>query len=109
GLHEGVADGRADELEAGLLQRLGQGVAFSRLARHVLEAPGLVLLRLAADEAPQELGERAFALDQREVGLGVADARLDLALVPDDAGIGQELSELGRRVTRDLRRLKAVI
>src|SRR5262249_10967099 len=109
GLHEGVADGRAHELEAGLLQGLGHGVAFRRPARHLLQAFRPVLLRLAADEAPQELRERPFALDQREIGLGVADARFDLALVPDDAGIGQKLLQLDRRVARDLPWIEVVV
>ena len=52
GLHEGVADGGAHELEAGLLQGLGQGIALGRRIRHVLEGLRPVLLRLAADEAP---------------------------------------------------------
>src|SRR3981081_1184550 len=63
-LHEGVEDGRADELEAGFLQRLGHGVALGRLGRHVLETLGPVLLRLAADEAPQKLCEPDLVLDQ---------------------------------------------
>src|ERR1700747_3196061 len=69
----------------------------------------MVLLRLAADEAPQELRERALALHQREVSRGVADAGVDLALVADDAGIGQQLLQFGRRVARDLLRIEAVI
>src|SRR5262249_21971812 len=63
----------------------------------------------AADKAPQELRERALALDQRKVSLGVADARLDLALVADDAGIRQELLELGRGIARDLLRVEAAV
>src|SRR5258708_37928439 len=69
----------------------------------------MVLLRLAGAEAPQELGDRAVALDQREEGLGVADAGVDLALVADDAGIGQQLPQFSRRVARDLLRIEAVI
>jgi len=38
--------------------------------------------------------EGAFALDQLEEGLGVGDARLDLALVADDAGIASSLASL---------------
>ena len=60
-LHEGVADGRADEVEAALFQILAHGVRFGVCARHLLQRLPRVLLGLAADKLP-DVGIKAAEL-----------------------------------------------
>src|ERR1700733_6467052 len=57
GLHEGIDDGRAAELEAALRQFLGHGARHRRLCRNLSHSAIAVDLRLAVDEAPQQLGK----------------------------------------------------
>jgi hypothetical protein len=47
--------------------------------------------------------------DHGQIGLGVADAGVDLALVADDAGVLEQLLELGRAVARDLGGIEIVV
>src|SRR5262245_7350368 len=62
GLHERIADGRADELEAASPQVLAQRVRFRRRSRDFLRRPPLVLYRPAADELPNVRVEAAEIL-----------------------------------------------
>src|SRR5262249_31131483 len=89
-LHERVADGRADELEAASDQataKHGGGLGFCRALP--ARAPA-VLLRPAAHEAP-EVGIEAsvLALDGEERAR-VGDGRLDLASMTNDPLVGQQ-------------------
>src|SRR3954465_12417876 len=51
-LHEGIADRRADELEAALQEIFAKSVRLGGLRRHIAAAPPAVDARSAADEAP---------------------------------------------------------
>ena len=108
GLHERVADRRADEREAALPERLAERVRLRRERRDLLEASPRVLPRLAADEAPEESVEAAELRPQREVGAGIRDAPRDLEPIADDAGIGEERADLGRVVAGHLPGIEAV-
>ena len=57
-LHERIANGRADKLEAAASQFLAHRVGFCRSGGDLLEALPCVLLRPIADEAPNEAIER---------------------------------------------------
>src|SRR5690606_16640872 len=81
GLHEGVADGGANEAEAALRQRLAHRLRLVCLGGHVSHRTPVVHLRFAAYEGPEELAEGLAASLHREVGARVADGRVDLRAV----------------------------
>ena len=108
GLHECVADGGADELEAAVAQRLRHRAALGALGRDLALLADGVQAGRAADEAPEEVGERgAFALELQEP-LGAGDGPLDLGAVPDDARVAHQPLDPRRGVARDPGRLEAV-
>ncbi len=57
GLHEGVADGRADEAEAASFEFLTHGSGFLGLARNLMQAAPAVLNWETVDEIPQQSAE----------------------------------------------------
>src|SRR5476649_55116 len=69
GLHVGVADGRADELETAIEQVLAHRIGFGRARRHAFHAAPPVLFRFAADEAPDVAIERTELLLYGEKGI----------------------------------------
>src|SRR3954447_25768479 len=81
-LHEGIADGRADELEAALEEILAQRVRLRGFCRH---CPAGVDARRAADEAPHISVEAAELLLHGEKGPGIGNGRVDLQAVAHDA------------------------
>src|SRR3989304_6406096 len=81
GLHEGVADGGADELEAARLEVLAHRLRLGRLGGDFGERLPAVLDRAAIREAPEIGGESPERLPRVEVGAGVSDGRLDLGAV----------------------------
>ena len=83
GLHEGVADGRPDEVEAGLAQRLAHGLGFRGNRRHLGATGEMVDLRLAADEGPEEPSR----VVQLQPGLGVLPRSVELGPIANDAGV----------------------
>src|SRR5262249_21736026 len=88
GLHERLADRRPDESETVLLEVLAH--------------------RLRRRERPDVAVERAVLATDGEEGAGVGDRRLDLATVPNDAGIVQQTANLRRRIARDLLGVEAI-
>lgn len=90
GLHEGVADGGADEAEAAFFQVFAHGVGYWRECRKAREFFPIILQWLAVYEVPDVHVEGAeFFLDLQE-GLGVADGGFDFQAVADDAGIFEQ-------------------
>src|SRR5262245_49281360 len=90
GLHESVADRRPDESEAALDEiaaHRARGVG--RGGTLAVPTPG-VLRRLAADELPDVLVERAVLALDLEERARVGDRRLDLGPVTDDARVTHE-------------------
>jgi len=70
-LHEGIADGRADERESPSRQILAQRIGFGRSARDLPRRSPGVPLRAAADEPPHiDVEAPELPLDRQE-GLGV--------------------------------------
>src|SRR6185503_9643838 len=105
-LHEGVADGRADEAEAALLQVLAHRVRFGGARRDVV-ALAPVLDRLAADELPDVAVERAELLLHGEKRLRVAHGAFDLQAVAHDAFVLHQERLTGSGEARDLGRIKS--
>src|SRR5690242_19571841 len=93
GLHERIADGRADELEAASLQILAQCSGFHRQSRDFLRRLPFVLYRLAADELPNVGVETAELLLYSNECPGVLNGGFDLQPVANDAGIREELAD----------------
>jgi hypothetical protein len=101
-LHERVDRRRADEAEAAPPEIAGQrarrralGEPAQRGARH---APGSLALRRL--EAPDVGGERAELALQRRHRPRVAEGRLDLPAVPDDAGVAEQPGHVARSHAR---------
>ena len=109
GLHEGVADGGADEFEAAFFQVLAHRVGLLGRGGNLLERFPLVLNRSSADEGPDIRIETAELLLHGQKGLGVADRRGDFQPVPNDAFILQQLLLSGLAVFRDLGRVETVV
>src|SRR5439155_5582211 len=101
GLHERVADRRADELEAAPPQLLRHGAALVGLGGYLAGVAKAVDARTPAHEPPEEVRE-ARLLPQGQVGACVGDRGLDLGAVADDAGVPQEALDARRPPARDL-------
>ena len=87
GLHEGVADGRADEVEAAFLEVLRERVRFESGSRDLGQTLPVVDPGRAADELPDVGVERFELLLHLEKAAGVADRRMHLEAVSNDAGV----------------------
>ncbi len=70
-LHEGVADGGADEVEASFFERFAHGLGFGRLGGDFGHGLEVVLHGRAADELPQIIGEGAFCFEDIQVAARV--------------------------------------
>ena len=89
GLHQCVANGRADEGESGLFQGLAHRQRFGSDRRDFAAVLEMVDDRLAADERPEER-HRVF---QRQPGLGIASGGIEFESVADDAGIEHQFGD----------------
>lgn len=83
GLHEGVADGRPHEGEAGLFQGFTHGFGFGRNRRDVAAILEVIDLGFAADKRPQ----KSHWIFQCQPGRGVAPGGIELQAIAHDAGI----------------------
>ena len=92
GLHEGVGDGRADEVEPLAFQGPGHGLGLRGLAGDI--GRGLRAGGGRRGEGPEE-GREAFALFDPQEGLRPPDRAFDLATMANDAGIVQQAGNLG--------------
>ncbi len=100
-LHEGIADGGADELEAGLGESAAHGFRLGGGGGHLRHAGPGVLQRLAVDEGPQVIGKRSGRCGQLQIGTGIADGGRHLGAIADDAGVGQQPRRVGLAVVGD--------
>src|SRR6185312_12067077 len=107
-LHEGVDDGRADELEAARRQFLRQLARDVGLGRNLFRRLEAVDLRPAVNEAPQQRRETRALLHDLEIAARGENRALDLGTVAHDAGVAHQLLEFGRAIARDLLRLEIV-
>ena len=98
GLHEGIADGAADEAEASTPKILAQCIRFGREGRDFLEGVPAVYPWLSPDERPDIAVKRSKFLLNTEKGFRVTDCRFNLQSVSNDAGIVQEPFNAGRGI-----------
>ncbi len=104
GLHQGVANGRADESEAGFFQAFAHRQGFGRDGRHFGAVLEMVDDGFVTDERPEER-HRIF---QGQPGLGVAPGGLELETVADDAGVEHQVFDFGVAHLRHALHIKAV-
>src|SRR6267143_3262628 len=108
GLHEGVANGRADEAETALLQIFAEDVGFGGLCREAFVGFPGVLFGLTADEAPNVSVKRAeFFLNFQE-GAGVADGGVNFKAVANDSSVAEQFADLLFVVARDFLRIESI-
>ena len=86
-LHEGVADGRADEIEAVVLQVPAHLFGYSGLRRDLPDAVPAVLDRDIVDIAPQVACKRRIFFEKLQESAGVFDRGLYFQAIADDAGV----------------------
>lgn len=103
GLHEGVANGRADEGEAGLLECLAHGLGFGSDRRHLAPLTEVIDLGRTANEGP----EQHRRVVQSQPGLGVLPRGLELEQVADDAWVLHPLLDLLVAHSRQALRVEA--
>ena len=101
-LHEGVTDRWPNELEAAAPQILAHGVGFGRSRGNLLQGFPGIPAGLSAYKVPDIGVETAEFLLRDEEGLRVLDGGGDLEPVANDAGVGEQLPDFVRVVTRDL-------
>ena len=90
GLHMGVADGRADELEAALVQILTQRIGFRAGGRIILQSAESVDHGRMINEAPDIGRKAAEGCLYVKKPLGIGDGRMDFLPVADNAGVLQQ-------------------
>ena len=83
GLHEGVANGRADKGEAGFFQGLAHGFGLGRNRRDFAAVLEMIDLGHPTHKRPEQL-HRIF---QRQPGRGVAAGGVKLQAITHDAGV----------------------
>lgn len=83
GLHQRVANGRADERETGFFQAFAHLHGGRRDGRYLAAILEVIDHRLAANEGPEE----RHRILQRQPGLGIAAGGLEFEAVADDARI----------------------
>lgn len=105
-LHEGVHDGRAHEAKADTLEFLADAVRDRGTGRHLVAALPCVADRPVFDEVPQEGCQRHPPLPQFEAGARIADCRLDLQPVADNASVGHQTRDVIGSVARDSIRIE---
>src|SRR5437762_223809 len=108
GLHEGVADRRADKFETTPAQVLAHCVGLFRSRGNFAKRTPGVLFGFVADELPDVSVEAAELLLDRQEGFGVLNRRGNLESIANNARIGEKLFHFARVVTGDRRRVKVV-
>lgn len=98
GLHEGVADGAADELEAEFGEEFAHAVGEWGARRDGADVGDVVVDGGVIDNGPEGVGEGGATIEKGEIRAGVGDSGVDLQAITDDARIGEELFDFGRGV-----------
>jgi predicted transcriptional regulator len=98
GLHEGIADGAADEAEASTPKILAQRIRFGSEGRDLLEGVPAVYSWLSSDERPYIAVKRSKFLLNTEKCFRITDCRFNLQSVSNDAGIVHQLFNADRGI-----------
>ncbi len=108
GLHKGIANGRADETKAALVQILAHRVRLYAFWRNLSESLEFVLLCFPSYELPDVFVERAkLFLDLEELPR-VLNGRRNLGAIADDARVAQEALDVAPRVAGDFAGVEVV-
>lgn len=91
GLHQRVANGRADEREPGLFQALAHRHSFGGNRRDFAAILEMIDDRLVTDERPEE----RHRILQRQPGLGIAPGGVKFEAVTDDPRIEHQFVDFG--------------
>lgn len=91
GLHERVANGRADEGETGFFQGFAHGFSFLCNRRYFAAVLEVIDLGFAADEGP----EQPHRVLQRQPGGGIAAGGIEFKAVTHDTRIEHQRFDLG--------------
>ncbi len=97
GLHEGVADGRADKFESEFLQGLAHGLGLGRDGRDLAAHLEMIDFLHPADKGP----EQRHRVLQRQPDLGIAPRGIEFQAVADDPRIEHQLLDIGVAHGRD--------
>ena len=89
GLHEGVANGAADKLEAAFLEIFAHGLGFASLVGHFLDGLPSVLLGLMANKFPNVSIKSAKLVLNGQKCFGVLYGGIDLKGVSNDTRVGE--------------------
>lgn len=102
-LHEGVADGRADEGETGFFQGFAHGFGLGGNCRDFTAILEVIDLWHTANERPEQ-PRRVF---QRQPGCGVAPGSIELQAIAHDAWILHQYLDFFIAQLRQTLRIKA--
>ena len=94
GLHVGVADGAAHELETSPFQVLAQSIRFKAFGGDFPDRLPSILFRLIPNESPDIVVKRAELVLHKQKQFRILDGSLDLQRVADDPGILQQTLSL---------------
>ena len=108
GLHQGVTNLCADEIEAAFAQVFAHDVGFIAPAGNILESFPAVLDRLPANESPEVTVKAAEFFLHGEKCFCVLDRGGDLQAVADDAGVGEQLLNFPQIVSGDFAHVEVV-
>ncbi len=103
GLHECVANGRADKGEAGFFQGFTHGFGFWRDRRDLAAILEVVDLGHAADKRPKP----TYRVFQRQPGGGITPGGIELEAIAHNAGVEHQRLNLGVGQLRQALRIKA--
>lgn len=103
-LHQCVANGRADEREAGLFQGFAHRQRFGGDRRDFAAILEMIDDWSAADERPEE----RYRVLQRQPGLGIASGGIEFEAVADDPRIEHQFIDLGVAHLRHALHVEAV-
>jgi len=106
-LHQGLAGRAADETETVLREELRQGIGLRGARGQAISGAVARLARAAADDRPQEPGQRSAGPVQREEGPRVGNDALDLSSMANDRRIRDETLDAARVEARDALRIES--
>jgi len=107
-LHKGITDGGAAKAEAALLHVFADGIGKPCAGWNMLQVFPFVVNGLVIGKAPDIAVEAAEFLLHLQERFCIFHRRLNLHLVPDDAGILHQRAELFGIVPRDFLRIEVV-
>ncbi len=108
GLHERVANRRADEREAPAFQVLTHGIRNRRVAGNVAWRFPSIGERPAINECPNILIKVADLFLDQQKNLRIGNGRLNFKPVPNDTGVGQQASYFSCVVSGDRCRVEMI-